>query len=385
MTERPRFLQAPKGHFFLFGPRSTGKSTWLRRQFPQALWIDLLDPATERSLQARPESLGERVTAMQEPGPVVIDEVQRVPAVLTVVHRLIEEKRPGRRFVLTGSSARKLRRTGVDLLGGRAAKIAMHPFLAAELGSDFDLDRALDVGTVPGILGADDPALALRSYLALYVREEVKAEGLVRNLESFSRFLEVIALSHGSPLNLANVARECEVRRSTVEGYLDVLEDLLLAWRMPVFQKRAQRQLVAHPKFYWFDTGVFRSVRPAGPLDRPEEISGAALEGMVAQHLRAWVDYAGLDLSLHYWRTKSGNEVDFVLYGKDGFVAIEVKNSRRVSTADLRGLRAFHADYPESRLLLVYRGQERLRLGEVTCIPCDEFLTALRPGAELPH
>lgn len=384
MTERPRFLQPPKGHFFLFGPRGTGKSTWLRRQFPEALWIDLLDPATERRLQASPESLVDRVAAMHEPGPVVIDEVQRAPAVLTVVHRLIEEKRPGLRFVLTGSSARKLRRTGVDLLGGRAARKSMHPFVAAELGDDFDLDRALHLGTVPGVLGAEDPALALRSYLALYIREEVKAEGLVRNLDSFSRFLEVIALSHGSVLNLANVSRECEVRRSTVEGYLDVLEDLLLAWRVPVFQKRAQRHLVSHPKFYWFDTGVFRSVRPAGPLDRPEEISGAALEGLVAQHLRAWIDDGERDLSMSFWRTKSGNEVDFVLYGKDGFVAIEVKNSRRIDPGDLRGLQSFRTDYPEARLLLVYRGRERLRVGEVTCLPCDEFLAGIRPGTDLP-
>jgi predicted AAA+ superfamily ATPase len=385
MTEHPRFLTPPKGHFFLFGPRGTGKSTWLRRQFPEALWIDLLDPAEERRLVARPESLRERVAGMKKSGPIVIDEVQRVPAVLTVVHSLIEEKRPGRRFILTGSSARKLRRTGVDLLGGRAARQAMHPFLAAELAGDFDLEQALDCGTVPGVLGAEDPAEALRAYLALYIREEVKAEGLVRNLESFGRFVEVLSLSHGSQLNLANVSRDCEVRRSTVDGFLEVVEDLLLGWRLPVFQKRAQRQLASHPKFYWFDTGVFRSVRPAGPLDRPSEIDGAALEGLVAQHLRAWIDYGGGGLTLHFWRTRAGNEVDFVVYGKGGFWAIEVKNGRRVGGEDLRGLKAFRQDYPEAKCLLVHRGADRLLIDGIPCLPVREFLLGIRPGVQLPQ
>ncbi len=384
MTAAARFLQAPKGHFFLFGPRGTGKTTWLRATFPAALWLDLLDPAEERDLVARPESLRQRVEAMRRPGVVVVDEVQRAPGVLTVVHALIEEKRPGRRFVLTGSSARKLKRTGVDLLGGRALLARMHPFMAAELGSRFNLERALTLGLVPGVLGAEDPAAALRAYLALYVREEVKAEGLVRNLDAFGRFLEAISFSHGSSLNLSNVARDCQVSRATVDGYVEVLEDLLLAWQVPVFHKRAKRQLISHPKFYWFDAGVFRSVRPAGPLDRPEEIAGAALEGLVAQHLRAWIDYDGRDVALYFWRTKSGTEVDFVIYGSGGFWAIEVKNAARVSGADLRGLRVFKADYPQAKTVLVYRGTKRLRVDGVLCIPCAEFLAELRPGRDLP-
>lgn len=384
MTERSRFLQPPRGHFFLFGPRGTGKSTWLRQQFQGALWVDLLDPGEERTLTARPESLRERVGGMKVPGPVVIDEVQRAPAVLTVVHSLIEEKREGRRFVLTGSSARKLRRAGTDLLGGRAALRSMHPFLAAELGDDFDLDHALENGSVPGIVGSEDPRQALRAYLGLYIREEVKAEGLVRNLDSFGRFLEVLSLSHGCPLNLANVSRDCEVRRSTVEGYLEVVEDLLLGWRLPVFQKRAQRLLSSHPKFYWFDTGVFRSVRPAGPLDRPTEIDGAALEGLVAQHLRAWIDYGEAECGLYFWRTRTGTEVDFIVYGKGGFWAIEVKNGRRVDGDDLRGLRAFRQDYPEARCLLLHRGPNRLLIDGFPCLPVAEFLQGIRPGIDLP-
>lgn len=385
MTAYPRFLQLPKGHFFLFGPRGTGKSTWLQQQLKaSSLWIDLLDPAQERALQARPESLRELVGGMAGTGTVVIDEVQRAPAVLTVVHALIEEKRPGRRFVLTASSARKLRRTGVDLLGGRALKKSMHPFIASELGRDFDFEQALEQGLVPGIVDAPDPKQALRAYLALCVREEVKAEGLVRNLDAFGRFLEAISFSHAGAINLANVARECQVSRATVEGYLEVLEDLLLSFRLPIFQRRAQRQLTSHPKFFWFDAGVFRSIRPAGPLDRPEEIAGAALEGLVAQHLRAWIDYSDADLQLHFWRTKTGSEVDFVVYGKDGFWAIEVKHQASVRDVDLRGLQAFGDDYPQAKRLLLYRGKERRKIGGVLCVPCAEFLAGVVPQKDLP-
>lgn len=379
----PRLLGPPEGHFFLFGPRGTGKLTWLRQNFPSALHLDLLDPAQERVLLARPESVRERIAAIAAPRVVVVDEVQRAPGLLTVVHALIEE-RSGSRFVLTGSSTRKLRRSGVDLLGGRAVRCSMHPFLAAELGARFELTAALRVGLIPGILAAPSPDRALQAYLSLYLREEIKAEGFVRNLGAFSRFLEAMSFAHGQTLNLANVARDCEVSRTTVEGYLEVLEDMLLAFRLPVFQRRAKRQLAAHDKFFLFDVGVFRALRPAGPLDAPETIEGAALEGLVAQHLRAWIDYGDRSLSLHYWRTKSGSEVDFVVYGKGGFWAIEVKNGRKVAASDLRGLQGFHEDYPQARRLFLYRGRERLRRDGVLCLPVDEFLASLRPREPLP-
>jgi len=205
-------------------------------------------------------------------------------------------------------------------------------------------------------------------------------EGIVRNIGSFARFLEAASLSHGAVLNVSEVARECQVSRKTVEGYLVVLEDLMLAFRVPVFSKRAKRILSVHPKLYWFDAGVFVSMRPAGPLDRPEEIGGAALEGLVAQHLRAWIDYSGRPMTLAFWRTKSGNEVDFVLYGTTGFWAIEVKSSGRVRPKDLAGLRAFQEDYPQARGLLLYGGRERLRISGIQCMPVDDFLRGLVPG-----
>lgn len=377
-----RFLQEPGRSFFLFGPRGTGKSTWLRATFPDALYVDLLRSDTYRQLQTRPERLLELVRS----GPrstVVIDEVQRVPELLSAVHLLIEERKE-LRFVLTGSSARKLKRTGVDLLAGRASSKAMHPFLASELGDRFRLDDALRLGLVPLVLGDARPEEALAGYVSLYLQEEVQAEGLVRNVGSFARFVEAVSFSHASVLNVANVARECEVERRTVENYVTVLEDLLLAYRLPVFTKRAQRAMAGHPKLYLFDIGVFRSVRPVGPCDRPDAIEGAALEGLVAQHLRGWLAYRGNRDTLHYWRTRSGVEVDFVLYGPDTFAAIEVKNATRVRPDDLRGLKAFRADYPECRTTLLYRGPDKLQIDGIRCLPVEAFLKALHPEAALP-
>ncbi|MEJ2203966.1 MAG: DUF4143 domain-containing protein [Gemmatimonadota bacterium] len=381
MTLAPRFLDPPSGHFFLFGPRGTGKTTWLGERFPDALKVNLLRPEEYRRMRARPERLGELVLgAPREQRDIVIDEIQRVPELLNVVHDLIESG-PPKRFMLTGSSARKLRRGGVDLLSGRAVVRTLHPFMAAEWPA-FDLDDALVNGLVPLVVDSDDPADVLRAYAALYLEQEVQAEGVVRNIGQFARFLEAVSFSHASILNVSNVARDTEAKRTTVAGFLEVLEDLLLAYRLDVFTRRAKRQMAGHPKLYLFDAGVFRSLRPAGPLDRPEEIEGAALEGLVAQHLRAWVAYSMAGFDLYTWRTRSGVEVDFVLYGPGGFWAIEVKNTRDVRSADLRGLRAFREDYPEAVALLLYRGDRRLEKRDVLCLPADRFLAELRPERE---
>jgi len=286
-------------------------------------------------------------------------------------------------FVMTGSSARKLKRTGVNLLGGRALLHTMHPFMAAELREQFDFNQALRCGLLPIVVAAKNPAEVLRSYAALYLREEVQMEGLVRNIGNFSRFLEVISFSHASVLNISNVARECEVERKVVEGYVSILEDILLCWRLPIFTRRAKRKLSVHPKFYLFDTGIFRSLRPQGPLDRPEEIEGQALEGLVAQHLRAWAAYSRVKRELFFWRTRSGVEVDFVVYGPDGLWAMEVKNAKTIHPGDLNGLRAFKEEYPKSRTFLLYRGEERLMKDTILGVPCADFLKRLHPDKTL--
>ncbi len=378
MEKLSRFFKAPAQSFFLFGPRGTGKSTWLRQHYPEAAVIDLLAPEQFREFSARPERLREVVRGAGD-RTIIIDEVQKVPELLDVVHELLEEK-AGFRFILTGSSARKLKRSGVDLLAGRAVVKTMHPFMAAELRGRFSLVECLRTGMVPLVVDSPASRETLASYIALYLREEVQMEGAVRNLGAFSRFLEAISFSHGSTLNLAEVARESQVQRKTVENYLAILEDLLLAFRVGVFSRRAKRHLISHPKFYYFDCGVFRSLRPTGPLDSPSEIDGAGLEGLVAQHLRAWIAYSGRDCGLYYWRTKSGVEVDFVLYGEETFGAIEVKNAARVHPKMLKNLSAFREDYPEAQTLLLYRGKERLLINNILCLPCEEFLLGLTPG-----
>jgi uncharacterized protein len=373
-----RFFQAPPQHFFLFGPRGTGKSTWLKQHFSDSLMIDLLAPEVFRSYSARPERLRE-VTKGSKSKTIIIDEVQKVPELLDVVHGLMED-RLDRRFILTGSSARKLKRAGVDLLAGRAIVKTMHPFMAAELGESFSLTESLQTGLVPLVTRAPDPAETLASYVALYLKEEVQMEGIVRNIGAFSRFLEAVSFSHGSILNVSEVARECQVKRKTVDNYLAVLDDLLLSFQLPVFSRRAKRHLISHPKFYYFDSGVFRSVRPIGPLDSPQEIDGAGLEGLVAQHLRAWIAYGNKNCNLSYWRTKSGVEVDFILYGEDTFMAIEVKNSARINRKMLNGLTAFKEDYPEAQAYLLYRGSEQRLINNILCLPCEQFLRDLIPG-----
>lgn len=376
MEKALRIFRPENRSFFLLGPRGTGKSTLIRDSFPDALYIDLLLPDIYRSYLARPERLRELIHANTDRKVVIIDEVQKVPELLGVVHSLMEDKR-GIQFVLTGSSARKLKKTGADMLAGRAVMRRMHPFLASEIKNTFRLDSALTHGMIPVVVDSDNPIDTMHSYIDLYIREEVLMEGLTRNFSNFSRFLEVACFSHGAQLNISTVARDCGVDRKTVEGYVRILEDLLLAFKVPVFTRRAKRATVQHPKFYFFDAGVFSALRPSGPLDRPEEKAGPALEGLVAQHLRAWLDYRHPQAVLHYWRTSAGSEVDFIVYGENLFQAIEVKNATTIHPKDLRPLKAFGQDYPEAERILLYRGSETLFRDGILIKPCDEYLPGL--------
>jgi len=360
--------------FFLFGPRGVGKTAWLRARFPDALVFDLLESETYTRLLATPSRLADQIPSAYK-GWVVLDEIQRVPELLNEVHRLIEARRL--RFVLTGSSARKLRRRGVNLLAGRALTRFMHPLTAGELGGDFDLRRALQFGCLPFACTEPDPHDYLRSYVTTYLREEVQQEGFARNLAAFARFLEAASFSQAAVLNMAAVARESAVSAKVVEDYFTILEDLLIAVRLPVFAKRAKRRVVAHPKFYFFDAGVFQAIRPKGPLDPPDEISGAALETLFLEQLRALNDYLGLGYALSYWRTATGEEVDFVLYGARGLVAFEVKMAQRVRPDDLRGLRRFREAYPQARAFFVYTGRRRWHEAGIEILPADDALGRL--------
>ncbi len=360
--------------FFLFGPRGTGKSSWLRDRFPNAVYLDLLESDVYTALLASPQRLDGMVPE-EHRGWVVLDEVQKVPAVLDEVHRLIERRKL--RFALTGSSARSLKRRTVNLLAGRALSLRMHPLTAVELGRDFDVSRSLRHGQLPAAYVEKRPAAFLKSYVQTYLREEVQQEGLTRNLGAFARFLEAASFSQGSVLNLSAVARDASVDRKVVEDYFSILEDLLLAVRLPVFRKRAKRKVIAHPKFYLFDAGVYRGIRPRGPLDTPDEIDGAALETLVLQELRATNDYAELDYELSYWRTPTGLEVDFVLYGERGLIAIEVKRAARLRDGDLAGLHAFRDSFPAARTLAFYTGARAYHEGGVRVLPVADALPRL--------
>ncbi len=370
-----RLLHPPKQQsFFLFGPRGVGKTAWLHDQLPGALFFDLLDYQIYTELLANPTRLGERIPHGYK-GWVVVDEVQRAPELLDEVHRLIESRRL--RFALTGSSARKLRRRGVNLLAGRALTCHMHPLTALELGKDFNLERALRYGGLPLACTSTKPATYLKSYAATYLREEVQQEGFARNIGAFSRFLEAASFSQGGLLNMAAVARECAVSAKVVEDYFSILEDLLIAIRLPVFVKRAKRRLITHPKFYYFDAGVFQAIRPRGPLDAPEEIHGAALETLFLQEVRAINDYKDLGYRLHYWRTAAGDEVDFVLYGERGLRAFEIKMSQNVRPDDLSALRRFREDFKEAKTFLLYLGHRRWHDRGVEIVPFVDCVTNL--------
>jgi predicted AAA+ superfamily ATPase len=293
------------------------------------------------------------------------------------VHRLIERRRL--KFALTGSSARKLRRRGVNLLAGRALTFTMHPLTCAELGADFDVRKAVRFGMMPSVWVEEDPGAFLKSYIGTYLREEVQQEGLTRNLAAFTRFLEAASFSQAAVLNVSAVARECHVERKVVEDYFAILEDLLLAVRLPVFTRKAKRRMITHRKFYFFDTGVFRAVRPRGPLDAVEEIEGPAIETLVFQELRAMNDLLGSGYDLYYWRTQDGLEVDFVLYGESGLKAIEVKRGSRVRPDDLAPLRAFLDDYPAAEATLVYAGQKESMDRGIEIVSLEGFLRRLPP------
>ncbi len=374
-----RIFKSPGGSFFIFGPRGTGKSTWLKKTFPDAYLIDLLDEKTFRENNAHPERIKQVVEANPGIKRYIIDEIQKAPALLDSIHSLIEEYKT-HQFILTGSSARKLRRGGVNLLAGRALLTNFHPFIASELKENFSLDTALKFGLIPLVVSSNTPDKTLDAYIALYLKEEVKEEGLVRDIGAFARFMEIISFSHGSVLNLSNLARECQVSRKVVENYIFIVEDLLVGYKIPVFAKRAKRAMTAQSKFYLFDAGVYYHLRPRGPLDSPDEVGGAALEGLVLQHLKAWCDYTDDRVDCYFWRTRGGSEVDFILYGENNFHAVEVKNAGQIHSQSLRSLKTFLNDYPESSATLLYRGTEKLVIDGITCWPVEDFLLQLAPN-----
>lgn len=372
-----RLREPPQQSCFLFGPRGSGKNTWVRERFGEAVRIDLLDEARYHDFLSRPAAFGDELRALAPGTTVCVDEIQRLPALLNEVHRFLEERKL--RFILCGSSARKLKQHGTNLLAGRAVRRELHPFVPAELGAEFELEAALTHGTLPVIWRSPDRADALAAYSRMYLREEIQAEALVRNLPGFARFLSVAGIFHGQALNTSSLARDAQVSRTTVNGYLEILEDTLLAFRLPAYEARLRVREKKHPKLYWIDAGIARAVR--GHLARPNrEELGALLEGWVANLLRIHNDHDPLFDDCSYWAPAEAarTEVDFVLRRGRDSLAIEVKSGDRVGPEDLRGLKAI-ADLPRLvRRLLIYRGARKSKTADgIEVWPIERFHDAL--------
>ena len=380
----PRILTPPRGSFFLFGPRGTGKSTWLRSVFPKAHTFDLLDEALYQSLLADIGRFAGELRAVPRGAVVVVDEVQRIPPLLNEVHRHIEGR--GLRFILCGSNARRLKTAGTNLLAGRAVRRAMHPLLPEELGRDFDLESVLRWGSLPVVWSAPDRGEALAAYAQLYLKEEVQAEALVRNLPGFVRFLPVAALFHGQVVNLAGVARDAGVARTTVAGYLGILKDTLLAFTLPAFEARLRVRERKHPKLYWADPGLPRAMkRQLGPVTAEER--GHLFEGWIASVLRAYRDYRNLFDDWFYWAPGKGSavEVDFLLRKGKDLVAIEVKSSRNVPDVELKGLRAIGEFPGVRRRIVVHLGDRRMATADgIEILPLMTFLGEVERGRLFP-
>ncbi len=374
----PRLLEPPAQSFFLFGPRGTGKSTWLKTALPSAVRIDLLDESLFQELLVQPGLLAQMLQKMPPGAWVVIDEVQRLPNLLNEVHRAIEERRL--KFALSGSSTRKLKRAGVNLLGGRAERLTMYPFVPQELKEHFGLEDALRWGTLPIVLASPNPEKALAAYTQLYVREEIQAEALVRNLSAFARFLPVAALFHAQVLNISSLARDAAVQRNTVNDYIQILEDTLLAWRLPAFEARLRVRERRHPKLYWVDAGLVRALkRQLG--DVAEEERGPLFEGLVAMMLREHLERVGDIDALSYWAS-AHVEVDFILRRRKTLVAIEVKAATRLRDAELTGLRAVAELKEVRRRVFVYRGTRSFRTDDgIEVMSFGDFSRELASGA----
>lgn len=376
-----RLFDLPTHSFFLFGPRGTGKTTWLRHVLPEALWFDLLRMQTFLALTRHTESFRQQVEARPKGSWVVVDEVQRLPSLLNEVHALIAERGRAYRFALSGSSARKLKRMDVNLLAGRVINRQFFPLTAAELNNDFDIDWVLRFGLLPQIHAEPDVALdSLEAYAANYVREEIQQEAIVRSLDSFARFLEVAALMNGQIANVAGLARDAAVARPTVQGYFAVLVDTLIGIWLPAWRKRAKVKEVASPKFYLFDPGVVRALagRLREPLDGTER--GSLLETWILHEIRAAMARQNTGGQLHYWRTPSGSEVDFVWTRGPHAVGVEVKAATTWRTEYGAPLKALVAQGALQAAYGAYLGTVELKDGALRIFPLRRFLKELASG-----
>ncbi|MBL7685349.1 MAG: ATP-binding protein [Deltaproteobacteria bacterium] len=371
-------MHLPKGKSaFLWGPRKTGKTTLLRHYFSNSPYYDLLETDTFLRLSKEPFRLREELNAVEirYGVPIIIDEVQKIPSLLDEIHSLIEKKKLS--FLLCGSSARKLKKTHANMLGGRAWRFELHPFTSHELGKDFDLMRALNQGLVPSHYLSSFPERELKAYLQDYLKEEIQQEALVRNLPSFARFLDAVSFVNGELVNYANIARDCGVDSKTVAEYHRILEDTLIGHFLEPFRKQRKRQIIsATPKFYLFDVGVAGALMKRKMKVNQGVEFGKALEHFIFMELVAYRSYREKDFRLSFWRTKDGDEVDFVI--DDGRIAIEVKSTKNVDSKDLKGLNLFHQEHRSQKSILICQESVPRKINEhLQVLPIQVFLKKL--------
>ncbi len=375
-------IDLPRGQSaFLWGPRKTGKTAYLKSRFPESVLFDFLKTDLFFDISKNPSLLRERILAKDEKilkQPIILDEVQKVPQVLDEVHWMIENK--GFRFILCGSSARKLRRGHVNLLGGRAWRYEMFPLVTAELSS-IDLLHILNHGMVPVhyLQNKEDCRRSLKAYIQDYLKEEVFAEGLTRNTPAFSRFFDAFSYSHGELTNYSNIARDCGIDSKTVKEYYQILIDTLLAVRIGPFKKRQARNIITKaPKYYLFDVGIANYLKKQNIEEEKGIEFGKALEHFVLMEMLAYRSYSGKDFEINFWRTKTGMEIDFIL--AEGEIAIEIKGASRIDLRDFRTLSVFSEKYSPKRIIIVCNEKEKRVHEKIEVVPWSVFLKDLWAG-----
>ncbi len=379
MQNIPRILKIDlpaRQSAFLWGPRKTGKSTLLRQSFPDSLVYDFLQKDLYFELIKNPSLLRERILAKDKAllsHPIILDEVQKIPEILDEVHWLIENK--GLRFILCGSSARKLKRGQANLLGGRAWRFELFPLVSAEL-KDFDLKKAINHGLLPSHYLRENAARSIRAYVQDYLKEEVFEEGLIRNIPAFSRFFDALSYSLGEIVNYSNIARDCGVDSKTIKEYYHILVDMLLGSFVEPYKKRQNRNVILKaPKFYFFDAGIASTIANRTIVEEKGESFGRGLENLIYMELMAYRSYREKDFGINYWRTKTGLEVDFIL--ADGEAALEVKGSSRVDNSDIHGLKAFVEEHRPKNAIVVCNEREERLSGNIRFMPWRKFLSLL--------
>lgn len=369
------FSETGKESTFLWGARQTGKSTLLKALYPDSLYFDLLLFDVYERLQRNPAILRETVLAATCSTPVIIDEIQRIPALLNEIHWLIANRNV--QFILSGSSPRKIVRSGANLLGGRAIHHELYPLIYKEI-PDFDLLRALNHGLLPRHYLSNHPSRLIGAYIGSYLKDEILAEAKIRNIHAFSRFLEIAAFSNGEIVNYTNIAAECGVSAPTIKEYFQILEDTLIGRFLPSYRKKPKRRVIQAPKFFYFDVAIANHFLKRKSIEFGSESFGHAFEHFICHELYSHSMYTGLQYPISYWRTASQLEIDFVL--GDNEVAIEVKGSQQINARHLKGLKSFAEEYNVRKLILVSNDPFLRQMGNITAMPWNLFLDKLWGG-----